>query len=37
MAPFWSFLGRFMGKKRRAEFMRFSGIALLERAEPPRT
>jgi len=36
MAPFWNFLGRFMGKKRRAEFMRFSGIALLERAEPPR-
>jgi len=36
MAPLWNFLGRFMGKKRRAEFLRFSGIALLERAEPPR-
>jgi methyltransferase (TIGR00027 family) len=35
MAPFWNFIGRFVGKKRRAEFTRFSGIALLERAEPP--
>jgi hypothetical protein len=35
MAGFWSFLSRFSGEKRRAEMMRFSGIALLERAEPP--
>jgi len=35
MAGVWSFLARFMGEKRRAEMMRFSGIALLERAEPP--
>ena len=30
-ARFWQFLGRFMGKRKRAEAMRFSGIALLER------
>lgn len=35
MAGFWNFIGRFMGKKRRAEMLRFSGIALLERAERP--
>lgn len=35
LAGFWNFVGRFMGARRRAEFMRFSGIALLERAEPP--
>ncbi len=35
MARVWNFMARFMGKRRRAEFMRFSGIALLERAEPP--
>jgi methyltransferase (TIGR00027 family) len=35
MAGFWSFLSRFTGEKRRAELLRFSGIALLERAEPP--
>lgn len=37
MAHFWNFLGRFMGARRRAEGMRFAGIALLERAEPPLT
>lgn len=31
-APFWRFLGRFAGARRREEFRRFSGIALLARA-----
>lgn len=35
MARVSNFMARVMGKRRRAEFMRFSGIALLERAEPP--
>ena len=35
MARFWNFISRFMGKRRRAANLRFSGIALLERAEPP--
>jgi hypothetical protein len=35
MARFWNFLSQFSPKRKRAEFMRFSGIALLERAEPP--
>jgi methyltransferase (TIGR00027 family) len=35
MARFFHFLGRFMSARRRAEQERFSGIALLERAEPP--
>ena len=35
MARVWNFLSRFRGKRKRAEFQRFSGIALLERAEPP--
>ena len=37
MARLVHFIHRFMGMKRRAEFMRFSGIALLERAKPPGT
>lgn len=35
MARVWNFVSSFMGTRRRAEFMRFSGVALLERAEPP--
>lgn len=35
MARFWAFVSKFMGARRRAEFQRFSGIALLERAERP--
>lgn len=35
MARFWHFVSRFTGKKKRAEFQRFSGVGLLERAEPP--
>jgi methyltransferase (TIGR00027 family) len=35
MAGFWKFIGKFAPKKKREEFKRFSGIALLERAEPP--
>ncbi len=35
MAGLWKFIGKFAPKKKREEFKRFSGIALLERAEPP--
>ena len=35
MARFWNFMSRFMPERKRAEFLRFAGIALLERAEPP--
>ncbi len=31
MAGFWRFIGRLMPKKKREEFQRFSGVALLER------
>ncbi|HEX7025344.1 MAG TPA: SAM-dependent methyltransferase [Gemmatimonadales bacterium] len=31
LARLWMFVGRFMGKRRQAEFRRFSGIALLAR------
>jgi methyltransferase (TIGR00027 family) len=37
MARFWNFLARFYPRKKREEFQRFSGIALLERAEPPQS
>lgn len=30
MAPFWAFIGRFFGRKKREEMIRFSGYALLE-------
>jgi methyltransferase (TIGR00027 family) len=33
MAWVWNFLSRFMGNRKREEFKRFSGIALLERTE----
>ena len=35
MARLWNFLSRFQTERKRAEFLRFAGIALLERAEPP--
>ena len=34
-ARFWRFINNLMGKKKQAEMQRFSGIALLDRAEPP--
>ena len=33
MAGFFRFLGRFMSKRKREEFKRFSGMAVLERSE----
>jgi methyltransferase (TIGR00027 family) len=33
MAPLWNFVGRFMSRRKREEFKRFSGILLLERSE----
>jgi methyltransferase (TIGR00027 family) len=35
MAGFWKLVGKLAPRKKREEFKRFSGIALLERAEPP--
>ena len=34
MAGFWKFIGKLAPKKKQEEFKRFSGIALLGRAEP---
>lgn len=34
-ARVWHFIAKLMGKKKQAEMLRFSGIALLERAERP--
>ncbi len=35
MAGFWKFIGKLAPKKKQEEFKRFSGVALLGRAEPP--
>ena len=35
MAGFWKFIGQLAPKKKQEKFKRFSGVALLGRAEPP--